>query len=286
MSTEQPVVVTPKSYDEHLAYLHGIVRLKLHFLWRWLNAHPEEEFTHALRERVDIYRKTDVNPEGINPAQMRWDDPRWAAMEDEVAALYRTHRADSTADTFEERAFVVFAASVTARAPRDFLDRSGLDGYDYGSIRIEPPAAQSTRIGIHIANAVAPRSIFDDPAYLPSCLREVMRRAEAEYGADSLATFTWLNAVPKWLALFPREWQEQLEPPSQNILWHYGYWGQFINARGTLNARLAQQLRATGSLPYLPRNSWCSFAALREHLRNSEDIQASLSLIHSINPTP
>jgi len=257
-----------KTYDEHLAYLHDIVRLQLHFLWRWLAAHPEEEFCHALHERVDIYRKTDVNPEGLNPAQLHWDNPRWLAMEADVAALYRQHRADETPDAFEERAFAVFAPSVTARAPRDFLDRSGIDGYTYGSIRFDSPGKDSpSLIGIHIANTVAPRSIFDDPAYLPQCLLEVMRRAEETYGADTLATFTWLNAVPKWLALFPPEWQDNLEPPNEDILWHYGYWGQFINARGAFNAPLAQQLRATGRLPYLPRASRCSFAALRQHLR-------------------
>jgi hypothetical protein len=137
--------------------------------------------------------------------------------------LFQAHRDNALA--FEEAAFAVFSPELDARAPRDFADLSRLDDYTYGSLRFDAPREEKpTCVHIHIANAIAPRSIFEDPNYLPNCLREVMQRAEESCGADTLETFTWLNAVPRWLALFPAEWQEHLSPPNTDILWHYGYW--------------------------------------------------------------
>lgn len=263
--TDTHTLLIPKTLEEHRAYLHEIVCLKLWFLWGWLREHPEEAFAHVLRERVDIYRKLDLNAEGLNPRTLQWDDPSWLALEARAEQLYQAHRDDALA--FEEEAFALFQPHLDARAPRDFADRSGIDGYTYGSIRFDPPGAQEpTRVSIHIANTIAPHSIFADPTYLPNCLLEVMARAEQAHGANALDTFTWLNSHPRWLALFTTEWQKHLSPPNQDILWHYGFWGQFINARGAFNARLAQQFRTTGCLPYPPRGSWCSFAALRRHL--------------------
>ena len=45
-------------YEEHLSYLHDIVRLKLWFLWNWARVRPEEDFIEGLRHRVDLRRKT------------------------------------------------------------------------------------------------------------------------------------------------------------------------------------------------------------------------------------
>jgi hypothetical protein len=257
-----PVV---KTLDEHRAYLHDITRLKLWFVWHWLHAHPDEPFEKVLRERVDIIRKLDLNPDGLNPIALDWGNPRWLELEARAYQLFQAHRDNALA--FEEAAFAVFSPELDARAPRDFADLSRLDDYTYGSLRFDAPREEKpTSVHIHIANAIAPRSLFDDPAYLPNCLREVMRQAEEAHGADTLETFTWLNSVPRWLALFPAEWQEHLSPPSTDILWHYGYWGQFITARGTFHSRRAEQFRATGAMPYYPRLSWCTFAALRTHL--------------------
>ena len=56
---------TLKTLSEHRQYLHQIVRLKLHFLHGWLRAHPEETFAYGLRNRVDIFRKTDIQGHGL-----------------------------------------------------------------------------------------------------------------------------------------------------------------------------------------------------------------------------
>ncbi|OPZ83326.1 MAG: hypothetical protein BWY76_02324 [bacterium ADurb.Bin429] len=168
-------MVAPKTFDEHRAYLHQMVWLKLWFVWYWLREHREETFRTVLRERVDIYRKLDLNPGGVNPARVDWDNPRWLALEAEAERLYLIYRGDISALRFESEAFEVFRAEIDARVARDLADATEDERYDYGSIRFDLQAG-SRRACIHIRNMVAPISLFADPAYLPECLLEMMRR--------------------------------------------------------------------------------------------------------------
>ena len=62
------------------------------------------------------------------------------------------------------------------------------------------------------------------------------------------------------------EWKEGLGEPNTNVQWHYGFWGQFINARGTFNAKAGAKVRETGSLVWYPRYSRCTTKAMREHI--------------------
>ena len=258
-----------KSVAEHRDYLYQIVRLKLFFLQHWCAAHPEENFRQALRKRVDIYRKTDANTGWLNPTSLEWEGPAWQKLETGLEAVYRKYHHEAAA--FEEYGFAVLQSSIDARVERDYLDRSGLEGYQCGSLRHELqlfPERKDT-IVFHIANALCPCSIFDDPLYLPDCFMALMRRVEILYGAKNIFTHTWLNSHPAWLALFPPEWQQSLDAPFRDVQWHYGFWGQFITARGTFNAKAGQQLRTTGELPYYPRAGQCSIAAMRHHLEKN-----------------
>ncbi len=94
-----------------------------------------------------------------------------------------------------------------------------------------------------------------------------MDRAEAEYGADRLGTGSWLNSHPRWLALFPEEYRRNMGADDEDVGCGKGFWGQFINARGAFNAKHARILRETGRFPYPKRYSWCSFQAMRRHLK-------------------
>lgn len=259
-----------KSYEEHRHYLHEIVKLKLWFVWNWLHRHPEESFVTVLRERVDIYRKSAINPDHLNPRQLHFDSPRWLELEAQAQRLYEQCREDADASRFERLAFAVFQPTVDARSRRDYqeeCDGAYRRGYQCGSLRYEVPReAAPTVIPFHIANAARPRSLFDDPGYLPACFRQLMDECEAQYGADTLSTGTWLNTHPKWLALFPPEWHANLGPVNRDVKWHYGFWGQFLTGRGTFNARYGEILRRTGEFPHYLRASRCSFAAMRAHL--------------------
>ena len=255
---------TPKTLDEHREYLHAIVRIKLVFMHNWLAGHPDEPPVDVLRKRVDIYRKTDANKGLLNPADIDWDAADWQALEQALLACYARHVNDRA--SFEEEGFAILKDALDARCERDFLDNSRLKGYQCGSLRYNLGTETTGSSVFHIANAIQPRSIFANPHYLPACFLALMEHVEALYGAVEIQTFTWLNTHPKWLALFPQEWQDNLQPPYRDIAWNYGFWGQFISGRGTFNHKVGDHYRRTGEFLYYPRGSHCSIRAMRRHL--------------------
>lgn len=254
----------PKTREEHRDYLYKIVRLKLFFMHGWLAAHPQESFADVLQKRVDIYRKTDANSGTLNPADIDWKAPAWQALEQALAGVYERNRGSIT--RFEEEGFAVLRPSLDARLERDCLDRHGRQGYQCGSLRYNEYKEPTRDVGFHIANAVSPKSIFDDQLYLPCCFMILMEQVEVHYQAEYIQTDTWLNSHAKWLELFPQEWHDNMSAPNTNVEWHYGFWGQFISSRGTFNDRLGDYLRANGKLRYGLRSSKCSLAAMRRHL--------------------
>lgn len=259
--------IKSKTLEEHREYLYEIVRLKLFWMHGYLNMHPEETFSNVLRNRVDIYRKTNVNLEGLNPSLCRFDSEDWLKLERAAERIFEKNRANQA--VFEEEAFRVFQPAIDARAERDFMDKSGLAGYQCGSLRHEwtlNEGAPFRTLGFHIANAIAPHSIFEKKSYLANCLLLLCDAAEVLFGAEEISTCTWLNQVPAWLEYFPEEWRRNMRDPLTNIQWHYGYWGQFISARGVFNKKYGDFLRRTGKFPFYPCASHCSINSLRHHL--------------------
>lgn len=254
----------PKTLEEHRQYLHDIVRLKLFFIHLWLEEHPHEKFQDVIRYRVDIYRKTKANPGLHTPKELFFDAPAWKTMEDQAEKCWLDNR--NNREKFEKEAFEIFRDSIDQRCEFDFLDNSVLQQYPNGSLRHDPApdAGNPELIWFHIANAIRPHSIFEDPAYLPGCFKWLMDSAEQKFKVKMIGTGTWLNSNPKWLALFPDEWFDNLSQPTEAVNWSYGCWGQFISARGTFNAKYGKILRETGKLPFYPRISFCSIAAMRK----------------------
>jgi len=147
--------------------------------------------------------------------------------------------------------------------------------YQCGCLKYDPPYKQwPHRVWFHIANPLMPCSIFDDPGYVPGCLRDLMTRSAAEFDVYELGTNTWLNSYSRWSEYFPDEWRNNLGPEIKDVKWHFGFWGQFLTARGTFNERNGRQLRETGEFPFWPRQAWCTFEALRKHLGKMNNAKA------------
>jgi len=255
----------PKSLEEHRHYLFESVRLKLFFLARWQQEHPEEEFTAILRDRVDIFRKTEINPEGLNPRCSYFDLPEWLQLEGELKAVFDACGGDEK--IFEEKGFAILRPLVESRCRRDYRDRSGLAGYQCGFLRHNLTLNDDgATLGFHIANDRQPDSFFDDKEHIKNSFTRLLDAAENEFHAVNIGTFSWLNSVERWLQLFPAEWRENLGEADTMVRWHYGFWGQFINARGCFNAAAGEYLRRNGRLPYYPRRSFCRISAMRRYL--------------------
>ena len=253
-----------KTRPEHRQFIRSLTRISFFFSYDWQRKHPEETISEVLTSRSPLL---------IHAFCLRGNEgeshPAWQAL------LARAESAVKEANNATEFEQVMFAAPrdfAEERAERFYSQSIGVSvpkGWNVGSLKYDPPkeSLPPNYCNFHISNALAPRSILDDPKHIPSCFLELMERSEAEYGYDMLHTSTWLNDHPAWLAFFPQEWHDNLGPRSETIHGNFGFWGQVVNARGTFNEKAGRHLRKHGELRYKPRHSHCSFQAMREHLR-------------------
>ena len=79
---------------------------------------------------------------------------------------------------------------------------------------------------------------------------------------------SYTDEVKREILCVPAEWLENMNTlPADNVGPTLGWQGQFINAKGLLNEAAAASFLRKGVLPCARRESHCSFAALREHLK-------------------
>lgn len=253
----------PKSRE----FVHKTARLMLWFCWNHLQVHPEESPRNVLRNRVNLFRMTNFYDEAVmNADHPDFEIPGWIALEKAIETLYRNHRHDGSATHFEQTAFEIFRPALENRSRNPLPATHDFSNFQAGCLRYIPIPEDPRTIALHIGNPLRPRSIFDDPLYLPRCLLSVMEQSVAEFGANKLHCGSWLNSHPRWLALFPQEWLDNLSAPDTDIRWHLGFWGQFIDAHGGFHEKNAASFRATGRMPFAFRTSRCSCQALRDHL--------------------
>lgn len=256
--------------DEHLDYLESSSRLMLWFAREWKKTHPDEAFESILRNRTDIWRKTTFFPGGPDGPLTGYSEA-WLEMLHKLLEVHDQTKDDTDSDRFEEICTGLLKPYWIGRVDRDIMEHPDVTqaaGYQCGSLRYDlaPQKSNLNRMGIHIANACYPGSLFDDRLYLPACLLVLTTQCAAKFRVTEIETGTWLNSHSKWLELFPSEWADNMSPPNEDISWHYGFWGQFLTSRRTFNHRLGAKFRQTGKMPYAFRKSWCSISSLRKHL--------------------
>ena len=159
-----PKMTTPLTCEQHLDTLCEMTRLQLWFVHHWLRHQPGESFTAALRRRVDIFRMTDLY-DGRPLDQVDHDTPAWLELERQLHELHEQARRRDDPQGFEHRGLAVLRDRLAARARRD--ERAGFPTVPASSqchsLRFDPPRPPHTRrVGLHIGNALRPRSIFDD----------------------------------------------------------------------------------------------------------------------------
>ncbi len=254
-----------KTLAEHREYVEKMTRLSFYFARRLKDKMPENTVGELLRGRTPLF----FHALNYRDYETKWDNPDCRAMvarADELGGLPPAE--------FEERLYGEFRELAMARAEQFYPKSVGMPGYippewNVRSLKYDPPRPKllASWCCFHIANALAPRSIYDDPRHLPECFLELMDKSAAEYGYDTLYTSTWLNDHPRWLALFPAEWHENLSERKDTTGWSFGNWGQLVTSRGTFNDRAGQYAREHVTLKYKARSSHCAFAAMRAHLR-------------------
>lgn len=256
-----------KSLDEHARFVRDTIRLMARFLWDWRAKHPHEDFRYTVEERIDLYRRTVFNPDRFQTKDRNFGAPGWRSLVAVIAEAYSRHATDGDIATFTADFSALVEPFVAPRFARDHAE--GLPAFENraGCFRFDPPYAENPkRVFFHIHNDCEPDSIFDDRRHIPRSFLALMEMAERQYAAIEIETNSWLNEHPRWLEYFPEDWRRNMLPPDTDIRWHYGFWGQFVTARGTLHEKNAAYYAQTGQFPFYPRRSWCGFAELRVHL--------------------
>ena len=256
---------------EYMGFLESFIRLMLWFARDWSARHPDESFASVVMKRTDIWRQTDFNPGPPSAPASQSDSScgAWFDLVGKLAAAYERTLGDDGSNRFEEQGFGLLRNHVVARVKSDLEDfkttQRDIAAYQCGSLRYntQPEAKNPRRIGFHISNACYPGSLFGDPLYMPACFLAMTIQCELKFGVTEITTTTWLNSHPKWLALFPEEWQSNLGEPDYDVRGHYGFWGQFVTAGKTFNHKLGEQFRREGKIPYPVRFSWCSIKSMR-----------------------
>ena len=253
-----------KTLEEHFLYTERLARISFYYARRYLFGKvPYKTLGECIRDHTPLLYHSLFHYE----AATKWSSAPCQAIlarADELSALPPAE--------FEERMWEGIRTYSRIRAEQNYPKAVGVtapDSWHCGSLTYDPPKGQPDGwVVFHIANGVGPHSIFEDKDYLPCCLRLLMKETEIKYGSNVLTTHTWLNDRPRWLALFPREWQDNLSPRDPNALpaWNVGSWGQIITSRGTVDPKREQEVRDTGVLKYASRTSHCSFDSLRRHL--------------------
>jgi len=267
-----------KTLAEHVEFNRELAGLMLWFAAEQVRKNPDVSLSDILENQTGIGRLLVVKPEhsGANKWAV-YASAEWRAIRDAWGrVLSETGDGPGSATRFETRALEVVADALDAVARASYVPGPPKSNGALGALSYETPKPENPRrVTFHITNPLQPRSIFDDPEYLPRCLLALMEDAEARWRATGLFTGTWLNSCPPFLRCFPAEYAESVPLCERYFLSRgAGTWGQFVNARGCFNAKYGDQLRRTGSLPFMPVRAWCSFAALRRHLTESFGVPA------------
>lgn len=253
----------PKTPAEHLSFLQDLAALKIAASVRW--ARDESRPVSAvLVERTFLVNLTvwhdghifDYVPE--HPA----DEQGW-------------HEFLRTADRVVgsgggEADIVALLPDPSSRVERDLADlHDPVDGLaaqpsslraDVAGEAMSIPGAPGRWLEIHMANNRYPLSFLARPEWLDEDLARLVAAA-GEGGFTGLATTSWLNDHPAWLAHFPDVWRQR-RIGGQPIGPHLGWWGQVLTARQTLAMGPAEVLRRTGRFRYQMLTSWASLQEL------------------------
>lgn len=257
-----------KTLEEHIAFAEQFARVSFYFARKWLTVQcPGIPVSQLIKDRTPLlYHILELPMEA-------WDtDP---------AGLAILARADLLShlspEEFEEELLSFAAPFIREAAVRTYPNVIGVTApafWNCCSLKYDPPKAElpADWVVFHINNSIGPKSIFDVPDYLPHCFLLLMKEAEIRFGSNTLYTSTWLNGREDFLQYFPQEWRDNLTPsiPIPQIpQWHFGFWGQLITGKGTINPKTEAFLRENGTMKYPCYSSHCSFENMRRHLKEN-----------------
>jgi len=268
----------PITLDDRRDFVEGLVPLSLHVAWRLMG--QGMSFEEAVNIRVDIYRLTSLFDGKVFPynAPSGWHDERWEEMLDRLRLIYALHAGEATSEAIERDGYEVFRPVLEPAFARGVAGWPRLEDRPYGFFSfnladLKKPAARA--IEIHLGNPFAPASPFAEPQERKrELLRLITNVCRENPDVAYIATGTWLNSFPPFLAFFPPEWTASASP-SVGGFWGGGLWGQFYDRRGRFHRKNAEYYRQTGSFRYTPMNCRCRIETLQAYLDGTMNIESA-----------
>lgn len=260
-----------KTLEEHKLYVKRFAGVSFFFARKHLAPRfPDKSLGELIKDHTPLLYH------GLNYAPALWTtDPECLhilAKADEYASLeagdFEEKMWQETAGLAEKRAELNYPAAVGVKAPASW--NCGSLKYDHPQ---EHPDLPEDWIVFHIANAVGPQSIFADPGYLPRCFMLLLKETQVRFNSQVLYTSTWLNGREEFLRNFPQEWRDNLEKNNDPLpvpAWHFGWWGQLVTGRGTINPNAEKFVRENGRLRYACCKSHCSYKNMIGHLEKMD----------------
>lgn len=259
----------PITLDDRRDFVDGMVPLYLHVAWRLLR--EDRPFADVFNIHTDIYRLTILFDGQTIPYHNKpgWRDAAWDSLLVELRRIHQQLADEPDSTAFERAGYALLLPVLEPAFPRAVAQWPMPADRPYGFFacnlaEMTEPEAQG--IEIHLFNPFAPVSPFADPT---ARLRELRRLVDdmcaAHPEVTDIATGTWLNAFPPFLALFPPEWaasatEVRVAFPGA------GLWGQFYDHRGRFHRGNAAHYRETGTFRYLPMHCRCRLDTLRAFL--------------------
>ena len=259
-----------KTLEEHCTYVERFARISFFYASKYLSKRfPEKKLSEL------ITAHTPIRYHGFNLSQEEWKtEPRCLRLLEDADTL-----SSLPPEEFEEEMWKRNSAFARERAELNYPNAVGVKAppsWNCGSLKYdtpaEHPALSPRRIVFHIANSVGPYSIFEDSEYLARCFLLLLKETRLKYGSDDLFTGTWLNEHPSFLKYFPEEWRTNMAPRKEEKPvpeWHFGWWGQLVTGRGTINPKAEDFVRQNGCLRFACRSSHCSYDAMEKHLKEN-----------------
>lgn len=245
-----------RTAEEQRELISELIKLSLFFSSEYQKRHREEDISSVIIGRTSMWEIIGLKGSGEEVSFTR-----------ELAELYG--KTVNSAE-FEEAGLNYLFPHIGIFAARNIeWEKKVLGKYHNSCLRYDPPseALPSNYCNFHITNYISPKSILKEEKYTADCFVRLMNESGKKFGFDTLRTGTWLNSVPQWLKFFPEEWIRNMGEPLMEIKGNLGSWGQILTAGKTFNFKTGDYIRARLEMPFKPKISWCSFAAMREHIK-------------------
>lgn len=259
----------PITLEDRRDYVEGMAPLYLHVAWRLLrDGMPwDDVFSYG----VDLYRLTSLFDGKTIPYHKvpGWRDETWDGLMAQLRAIYDCCTGDADSAAFEHEGVTLFWPVLEPAIERGVAGWPKPEDRPYGFFacnlaELTDPDVHG--VEIHLFNPFSPASPFADPqARMGELLRLIDDTQREHPEVTDIATGTWLNAFPPFLAFFPPEWAASATLVTVDFP-GAGLWGQFFDRRGRFHRENGEYLRRTGEFRYRPMRCRCRIDTLRDHL--------------------